>query len=133
MIQDFFCHICNIYRLGGFAHYNASESEEGEVTEEWGIIALDVPCRFEPEDTAFQRRSDGIVDTGYHTVFMGKNADIQNADRIYWAASEFGTAFYEVRAVMPKRDRFNRMHHKEIRLDHIDWTPPVITELWESS
>jgi hypothetical protein len=130
MIQDMFIHRCSVYRLQGFTGYDATLSEEGEIIEAWGITALNAACLFEPEDTAYQRRSDGVVDIGGHKVFLETGTAIQNGDRIYWGNSEGGPAYYGVRAVMPKRDRFGYVHHIEVRLDHIDWYAPLTTVIW---
>lgn len=132
MIRDTFKHKCTIYRLQGFEGYDMSVSEEGEVTESWRIVVEDVACLFEPEDTPVHRRPGGMTDIGTHRLFIDKEADIRNGDRIYWSASETGEAFYEVKAAMPKRDMFMRLHHKEAILDHIDWAAPIITLDWLS-
>jgi len=125
-------HKCNIYRLQGLEGFDMGDSEEGEVTEAWTIVAEEVACLFEPEDTPIQRRPGGMTEIGSHRFFVDREADIRNGDRIYWSASETGEAFYEVKAVMPKRDMFMRLYHKEAILDHIDWTPPIITTGWVS-
>lgn len=130
MIQDFFLHRCDTYRIQGFGNYDFSPSSEGEVTEVWGIVALDIPSRFEPEDGAFQRRADGVVDVGDHKLFVGPEVNIQNADRVYRALGEIGPDFYEVTAVSYIRDMHDQLHHKEVRCSHIDWVAPTETVMW---
>jgi hypothetical protein len=130
LIQDFFRHKCDIYRVQGFTNYDYSGATEGEITETWGIVSLDVACRFEPEDGAFQRRSDGVADIGDHEFFVGPEVDIQNADRVYRALGELGPDFFEVTAVTFTRDFHDRLHHKEVRLGHIDWSMPETAMLW---
>lgn len=135
MIEDLFINTATVYRLMGFTNYDFSQNEEGEgeVEEAWGITTLDAPCRFEPEDASMQRRSDGVVDIGTHLVFMDKSTVVQNGDRIYWAASEGGPAYYVVKMVKPIRDIHAVLHHYEVRLEHIDWIPPTSVLYWAPS
>ena len=125
MFRDNLPHRVSIYRKVGFEDYDFTDSEEGAGTDDWVLIALDARARFEPEDTPMQRRSDGIADIGEHKFYVEGTTDIQNADRVLWVNSESGMDFLEVLQVVYIRDRFNRIHHKEIKCSHIDWTPPV--------
>ena len=130
MIEDMFIHRCNVYRLMDFVDYDFTGAAEGEVDETWGITTLNAPSMFEPEDTSMQRRSDGVVDIGTHLVFMDKSTIVQNGDRIYWAASEGGAAYYNVKMVKPIRDMHYALHHYEVHLEHIDWIAPVVVTAW---
>jgi hypothetical protein len=131
LIRDLFPHSCDVYRLQGFSDTDFSSTSEGEVTETWGIVALNVPCRFEPEDGTFQRRSDGAVDIGDHQFFVDPDVDIRNADRVYRAEGEIGADFFSVVGVTYRRDMHDKLHHKEIRCAHIDWaTPSSATTPW---
>jgi hypothetical protein len=126
LIEDLFNTAVDIYRLQGFTGYDFSGSSEGEVTEDWGIIALGVPARLEPEDTPFRRAADGIADTGTHDFYVGPNVDIQNGDRAYRAVGEAGPDFFEVTAVVYRRDFKDQLHHREIKCTHIDWVAPLV-------
>ena len=56
-----------------------------------------------------------------------------NADRVYRALGEIGSDFYEVMAVTFIRDVYDQLHHKEVKLSHIDWSIPIITATWDAS
>lgn len=119
-----------VYRLQGIADYDFSSSEEGEVDEVWGIVAEEVRSRFRWGDDAFSRRPDGIVEVGTHVCYVDADIDIMSADRIYRPNGDTGPEFFSVRAVKTIRDRHWQVHHKEVRLDHIDWIRPEYDYQW---
>jgi hypothetical protein len=130
MFTDILPHRVNVYRLQDIGSYDFTGSTEGEVTEVWGLTAVDVKARFEPEDTPFQRRADGIADIGTHTFYTESTVDIVNADRVYRALGEGGPEFFSVQMVKPIRDSNNILHHKEIHCTHIDWEAPTYTTVY---
>jgi hypothetical protein len=125
MITDFLQEYIVIYRLQGVNDYDFSASEDGDVNEIWNIVDI-ILARFDWKDTPYQRRADGIVDTGNRMFYVNPDANINNTDRIYRLTDEIGAQFFSVRMVRSIRDRLMNKHHLEIQCEHIDWIPPQV-------
>lgn len=84
MYENFLSPVGKIYRLIDVTDYDFSESEEGEVTEQWELIAENVYCRVDRPSTSSARTPMGIVEAGEAVGFFLLTEDIRHQDRFYY-------------------------------------------------